>query len=66
MNCPLCNHEETRVLRTTERADKIRRTRQCSRCGHRWATLEVSESEIIHAERVKQAAGALMQAIGAP
>ena len=37
MNCPVCAHNESRVLRTTG----DRRERECMRCRHRWRTLEV-------------------------
>jgi hypothetical protein len=38
MNCPGCSHDESRVLRTT--GDP--RERECTRCRHRWRTLEMS------------------------
>jgi transcriptional regulator NrdR family protein len=37
MNCPVCSHDESRVLRTTG----DRRERECVRCRHRWRTLEL-------------------------
>jgi transcriptional regulator NrdR family protein len=46
VKCPTCGHGEHRILRTKERGSAIRRNRQCDRCGHKWATLEVNENEI--------------------
>lgn len=67
MPCPLCTHPDSRVLRTSERDNgQIRRTRQCVRCGHRWPTVEIAESEAQQIARVRAAAGALLEAIGAP
>ena len=40
MNCPDCNHHNTRVTDTVRVADGIRRYRTCRKCGHRFATLE--------------------------
>lgn len=45
MNCPICNHGEHRVLETRERGGRLRRTRECIACAHRWRTLEVPEAE---------------------
>lgn len=64
MPCPLCNHPDSRVLRTTERNGQIRRTRQCERCGHRWPTVEITEAEALQVERVKRAVGGLIEAVG--
>jgi transcriptional regulator NrdR family protein len=53
MNCPVCAHDESRVLRTTG----DRRERECMRCRHRWRTLEMPAeiaaklSEAAHAAR---------------
>jgi transcriptional repressor NrdR len=43
MNCPTCHHTEHHVMRSKARGNVIRRVRQCDRCGHRWATLEIEE-----------------------
>lgn len=65
MTCPLCSHPDTRVFRTTERAGRVRRTRQCCRCGHKWATVEIAESEAQRVETVKRLASELIRAIEA-
>jgi len=65
VNCPLCAHQDNHVSRSTTRADgAVRRTRQCDRCGHRWATLEVTEAEAQRADRVRKAAAQLLAEIG--
>jgi transcriptional regulator NrdR family protein len=52
MNCPVCSHDESRVLRTTG----DRRERECMRCRHRWRTLEM-QAEI--AAKLSEAAQAV-------
>lgn len=65
MPCPLCAHSDSRVIRSTERDNgQVRRTRQCCRCGHRWATVEITEEEAMQVDRLKRAAGALIDAMG--
>lgn len=44
MNCPTCNHHNTRVTDTVRVADGIRRYRTCRKCAHRFATLERIET----------------------
>jgi len=54
--CPLCNHENTRVVdsRLTRDGMQIRRRRQCESCGSRFNTYETPE---IKAPRVIKADG---------
>ena len=40
MNCPHCNHSESRVLDSREINDGIRRRRECLRCKGRFTTYE--------------------------
>ena len=56
MWCPLCNHENTRVVdsRLTRDGMQIRRRRQCERCGTRFNTYEAPE---IKAPRIIKADG---------
>jgi len=56
MWCPLCNHENTRVVdsRLTRDGMQIRRRRQCERCGTRFNTYETPE---IKAPRIIKADG---------
>jgi len=43
MDCPICHHTDSRVLRTDK---NLRRLRQCTRCLNRWPTCELSEQEV--------------------
>ena len=45
MRCPLCGHEETRVLdsRSTHAGEGIRRRRECTACHRRFTTFERAE-----------------------
>jgi transcriptional repressor NrdR len=45
MWCPLCNHEETRVVdsRLTRDGMQIRRRRECLKCSNRFNTFEAPE-----------------------
>jgi len=56
MWCPICNHENTRVVdsRLTRDGMQIRRRRQCERCGTRFNTYETPE---IKAPRIIKADG---------
>lgn len=45
MQCPICGHGESGVIRTTAMLATVNRTRQCSTCGHRWRTVEVKQAE---------------------
>lgn len=42
MQCPTCQHTDSRVLesRSTEAGQSIRRRRECLRCNHRFTTYE--------------------------
>ncbi|MBE6818476.1 MAG: transcriptional regulator NrdR [Ruminococcaceae bacterium] len=46
MKCPYCSHEESKVIdsRPTDEGEKIRRRRECLKCGKRFTTYEVIES----------------------
>ena len=46
MKCPYCAHDESKVVdsRPTEDNEKIRRRRECLRCGKRFTTYEVVET----------------------
>lgn len=48
MNCPFCNHAETKVLdsRPDVEGKSIRRRRECFACSKRWRTLERVEDEM--------------------
>ena len=40
MECPACQHEESRVVDSRESGDSVRRRRECLECGHRFTTFE--------------------------
>ena len=46
VKCPYCAHDESKVVdsRPTEDNEKIRRRRECLRCGKRFTTYEVVET----------------------
>lgn len=46
MLCPFCGYEESKVIdsRPTEEGSKIRRRRECLKCGERFTTYEVIET----------------------
>lgn len=46
MVCPNCDNYNIKVTDSRARHDglSIRRRRMCTRCGHRWTTVEVSVS----------------------
>lgn len=45
MRCPVCNHEDTRVVDSRVAGDgfSIRRRRECEECEHRFSTVEEVE-----------------------
>lgn len=46
MKCPYCGYEESKVIdsRPTDEGERIRRRRECIKCGKRFTTYEVIES----------------------
>lgn len=54
MQCPLCNHEETKVVDSRVASDglSIRRRRECLSCDYRFSTYE--EVEILDLQVVKR------------
>lgn len=46
MKCPFCGYEESKVIdsRPTDEGERIRRRRECIKCGKRFTTYEVIES----------------------
>ena len=47
MRCPYCGERETRVLDSRPVEIRIRRRRECSRCGKRFTTYEVVERPLL-------------------
>lgn len=46
MKCPFCSYEESKVIdsRPTDEGARIRRRRECMKCGKRFTTYEIIES----------------------
>ena len=46
MRCPFCGYEESKVIdsRPTDEGQRIRRRRECLKCGKRFTTYEIIES----------------------
>ena len=46
MKCPFCSFEESRVIdsRPTDEGERIRRRRECLKCGKRFTTYEIIET----------------------
>lgn len=65
MKCSVCRADEHAVLRTVPRDDEIRRTRRCARCGHTWATCELSVGDIDAARAVVEKVRELASFVGA-
>ena len=74
MRCPLCEKEASgkTVLYTvtvaTAQGEYIRRRRKCPRCGGRWWTYEVPESDwrVLEAFRAQVEAATISRAAQAP
>ena len=46
MKCPYCGYDESKVIdsRPTDEGERIRRRRECLKCGKRFTTYEVIET----------------------
>lgn len=55
MNCPICKHPESFVVRTDPEPDKNKRRRECSQCHHRFTTFESTEDKSRELENLKRA-----------
>lgn len=51
MRCPYCGERETRVLDSRPAEIRIRRRRECSRCGKRFTTYEVVERPLLMVQK---------------
>lgn len=47
MKCPLCNHQESKVVETRESTDSTRRRRECLGCNDRFTTYERVERDLL-------------------
>lgn len=55
MNCPICQHGDSAVIRTEPTENTIRRRRECCQCRHRWNTFENSEDAAAELAKLKTA-----------
>ncbi len=51
MNCPYCDEKDTRVLDSRPAETKIRRRRECARCGKRFTTYEAVERPLLMVQK---------------
>lgn len=51
MQCPYCGERDTRVLDSRPAEMKIRRRRECARCGRRFTTYEIVERPLLMVEK---------------
>ncbi|WP_295214139.1 transcriptional regulator NrdR [Ruminococcus sp.] len=51
MYCPFCGERDTRVLDSRPSETKIRRRRECTRCGKRFTTYEVVERPLLMVQK---------------
>lgn len=64
MKCPTCGHADTTVAWTRDLDDRIRRARDCSNCGTRFQTAEVSVVVLKRAEDLEEGFEAMRRAVG--
>ena len=55
MNCPICQHADSAVIRTEPGGHTIRRRRECCRCRHRWTTAETAVDRLERLEQIERA-----------
>jgi transcriptional regulator NrdR family protein len=63
MNCPICEHSESRTVRTDAAATEIRRRRECLQCRHRWTTVERTQEAIARADKIVETARPLAELV---
>jgi transcriptional repressor NrdR len=51
MKCPYCGYEDSKVVDSRPNDDKIRRRRECMKCGGRFTTYEVMEAPLLMVEK---------------
>lgn len=51
MDCPYCGQRDTRVMDSRPSETKIRRRRECTRCGKRFTTYEVVERPLLMVQK---------------
>jgi len=43
MKCPYCKNGQTKVIDSRDKSDKVRRRRECKKCGKRFTTYETAK-----------------------
>lgn len=51
MKCPICGFEDSKVTDTRHLTDRIKRRRECSKCGGRFTTYEIVEIPLLMVEK---------------
>ncbi len=51
MKCPYCGFYEIKVIDSRPRDDRIKRRRECTKCGTRFTTVEVIEKPLLMVEK---------------
>ena len=69
MQCPTCQHLESKVVDSREARDSVRRRRECLGCGHRFTTFERIEFRlpvIVKKDGESCSHGPMVTATGSP
>jgi predicted RNA-binding Zn-ribbon protein involved in translation (DUF1610 family) len=48
--CPACGAQACGVIDSRRSGNRVRRIRQCSECGGKWTTMEISVDELLRAD----------------
>ena len=51
MKCPFCDFEDTKVIDSRPSDAKIRRRRECTKCGKRFTTYEIVEMPLLMVQK---------------
>ena len=51
MKCPFCGYEDTKVIDSRPSDEKIKRRRECTKCGGRFTTYEAVERPMLMVEK---------------
>jgi Zn ribbon nucleic-acid-binding protein len=64
LNCPICANDAHRVLWTDAKDGRVRRSRECLKCAHRWRTVEITEARFDRTHDIEEAFRHMLGAIG--
>lgn len=51
MNCPICNFPDSKVIDSRPKDKRIKRRRECIKCGARFTTFEIVEKPMLMVEK---------------